>query len=55
MSIKRHKPEEVVSKLRQVDVLVGQDMSRMDAIRQVSMDAYTQIGLRLKMIHSGHA
>ncbi len=29
MSIQRHKPEEVVSKLRQVDVLVGQDMSRM--------------------------
>ena len=35
MSTKRHKPEEIVSKLRQVEVLVGQGMSRIDAIRQV--------------------
>ena len=41
MSIKRHKPEEIVSKLRQVDVLVGQGMSRMDAIRQVSITEQT--------------
>ena len=27
MAIKRHKPEEIVSKLRQVDVLVGQGTS----------------------------
>ena len=33
MAIKRHKPEEVVSKLRQVEVLVGQGMARIDAIR----------------------
>ncbi len=37
MGIKRHKPEEIVSKLRQVDVLVGQGMSRPDAIRHVSI------------------
>jgi putative transposase len=41
MSIKRHKPEEIVSKLRQVDVLVGQGLSRMDAIRQVSITEQT--------------
>ncbi len=35
MATKRHKPEEIVSKLRQVEVLVGQGMSRIDAIRQV--------------------
>ena len=36
MGIKRHKPEEIVTKLRQVDVLVGQGMVRTGAIRQVS-------------------
>ena len=41
MAIKRHKPEEIVSKLRQVDVLVGQGMSRPDAIRQVSITEQT--------------
>ena len=32
---KRHKPEEIVTKLRQVEVLVGQGMARIDAIREV--------------------
>ena len=35
MANKRHKPEEIVAKLRQVEVLVGQGMARIDAIRQV--------------------
>ena len=35
MANKRHKPEEIVTKLRQVDVFVGQGMARIDAIRQV--------------------
>ena len=35
MANKRHKPGEIVTKLRQVDVLVGQGMARIDAIRQV--------------------
>ncbi len=35
MANKRHKPEEIVTKLRQVEVLVGQGMVRVDAIRQV--------------------
>ena len=35
MANKRPKPEETVSKLRQVEVLMGQGMSRLDAIRQI--------------------
>ena len=35
MGIKRHKPEEIVTKLRQVEVLVGQGMARIDAIREI--------------------
>ena len=35
MANKRHKPEEIVTKLRQVEVLVGQGRARIDAIRQV--------------------
>ena len=34
MGIKRHKPEEIVTKLRQIQVLVGQGKSRIDAIRE---------------------
>jgi len=41
MATKRHKPEEIVSKLRQVDVLVGQGQARIDAIRQVSITEQT--------------
>ena len=37
MSTKRHKPEEIVTKLRQVGVLVGQGKSRVDAVREVSI------------------
>ena len=32
---KRPKPEEIVTKWRQVEVLVGQGMARIDAIREV--------------------
>ncbi len=41
MAIKRHKPEEVVSKLRQVEVLVGQGMPRIDAIREIRVSEQT--------------
>ncbi len=34
MGIKRHKPEEIITKLRQVEVLCGQGMPRVDAIRR---------------------
>ena len=35
MANKLHKPEEIVTKLRQVEVLVGQGNARIDVIRQV--------------------
>ena len=31
------KPDEIVSQLRQVEVLMGQGMSRLDAIRQIGV------------------
>ena len=34
MTNKRPKPEEIITKLRQVEVLMGQGMARLDAIRQ---------------------
>ena len=37
MANKRPKPEEIVSKSRQVEVLMGQGMSRLDAIRQIGV------------------
>ena len=41
MATKRHKPEEIVTKLRQVEVLCGQGMPRVDAIRQVQIAKQT--------------
>ena len=41
MGIKRHKPEEIVTKLRQVEVLCGQGMPRIDAIRQIGVTEQT--------------
>jgi len=38
---KRHKPEEIVAKLRQVEVLIGQGMARIDAIRRISITGQT--------------
>ncbi len=37
MANKRHKPEEIVTKLRQVEVLVGQGMARIDSIREIGV------------------
>ena len=37
MTNKRPKPEEIVSKLRQVEVLMGRGMFRLDAIRQIGV------------------
>ena len=37
MASKRPKPEEIITKLRQVEVLMGQGMSRLDAIRQIGV------------------
>ena len=41
MGIKRHRPAEIVTKLRQVEVRVGQGMSRIDAIREVQITEQT--------------
>lgn len=38
---KRHKPQEIVQKLRQVEVLVGQGVARVDAIRKVRIGPIT--------------
>jgi putative transposase len=37
MARRRYKPEEIVAKLRQVDVLVSQGTSMADAIRQIGV------------------
>jgi len=41
MAIKRPKPEEIVVKLRQVEVLMGQGMPWIDTIRQISVAEQT--------------
>ena len=41
MPRKRHKPEEIVAKLRQVDVLVSQGQSVADAVRQIGVTEVT--------------
>ena len=41
MPRKRHKPEEIVAKLRQVDVLVSQGQAVADAIRQIGVTEVT--------------
>ncbi len=51
MAIKRPKPEEIVVKLRQVEVLMGQGMPRIDAIRQIGVTEQTYY--RWKKKYSG--
>ena len=41
MPKKKHKPEEIVAKLRQVDVLVSQGQNIADAIRQIGVSEVT--------------
>ena len=41
MAINRPKAEEIVVKLRQFEVLMGQGMPRIDAIRQISVTEQT--------------
>ena len=41
MPRKRHEPEEIVAKLRQVDVLVSQGQSVAEAIRQIGVTEVT--------------
>ena len=37
MTNKRPKPEEIITKLRQFELLMGQGMARLDAIRQIGV------------------
>jgi len=41
MPMKRYKPEKIVAKLRQVDVLAWQGQSISDAIRQIGVSEVT--------------
>ena len=41
MSRKKHKPEEIVAKLRQVDVLVLQGRSVAEAVRSIGVTQFT--------------
>lgn len=41
MGIKRHGPEEIVAKLRQVEMLVGQGRTQADAIRAIGVTEQT--------------
>ena len=44
MTRKRHKPEQIVAKLRQVDVVVSQGRSVADAIRTIAVTEVTYSG-----------
>lgn len=48
MGTKKHRPEEVVAKLRQVDVLVSQGQSVADAIRAIGVTEVTYYRWRKK-------
>jgi len=48
MANKHHKPEEIVARLRQVEVLVGQGMDRIDAIREIRITEQTYYRWRKK-------
>ena len=48
MAIRRPRPEEIVVKLRQVEVLMGQGMPRIDAIRQISVTEQTYYSWKKK-------
>jgi len=41
MANKRHKPDEIVTKLRQVEVLRGQGMPMTDTVRQIGVSELT--------------
>ena len=41
MPQKKHKPEEIVAKLRQVDVLVSQSQSVAEAVRSIGVTQFT--------------
>ena len=46
MANKRTRPEDIITKLRQVEVLMGQGMSCLDAIRQIGVVEQTYYSWR---------
>jgi len=54
MASKRPTPEEIVTKLRQVEVLVGQGMKRIDAIREIGVVEQTFYRWRKQYGGMGH-
>ena len=50
MASKHHKPEEIVGKLRQVEVLVGQGKPVAEAIRAMGVTEPTYYRWRLKLL-----
>ncbi len=48
MSQKKHKPEEIAAKLRQVDVLVSQGRSVLEAVRAISVTPFTYYRWRME-------
>ncbi|SIO07346.1 Transposase [Vannielia litorea] len=46
MPQKKHKPEEIVAKLRQVDVLMSQGQSVAEAVRTIGVTQFTYYGWR---------
>src|SRR5215472_8301295 len=55
MARKRYKPEEIVAKLRQVDVLLSQGQNIVDAIRQIGVSEVTYSGVRRAENRAGEA
>ncbi|GGG83616.1 hypothetical protein GCM10011415_36970 [Salipiger pallidus] len=50
MAGKREQPEDIVIKLRQVDVLHGQGLSMADAVRQIGISQHTSYRWRKTMV-----
>ena len=46
MARKRHKPEEIIAKLRQVDVLTGQGRSISEAVKTIAVTETTNFRWR---------
>ena len=53
MANRRPKPEEIITKLRQVEVLMGQGMARLDAIRQIGVVEQTYYRWRKPVWRNG--
>lgn len=51
MGISTPKTEEIVVKLRQIEVLTGQGMPRLDAIRQIGVTEKNLLSLELKRLY----